>query len=313
MEIVVSLIAIAILFYILGKSADLVVINTRNIGERFGIKIFFLGLMLGFLTSLPEFSIGINALAKNIVNISFGNLIGGIFVLLGFVLGLGLVLNRKIATDGRLSTILPGVFLLLLPILLGADGAISTLDGVVLILGYLFVIYHAYKQEKQRAQQKHQITTTKKELIKTFFFLIIGLASVIVVSNLIINISLSLLERWNISKLLVGVLFFSVGTNLPEIIVTIRSWRQHTKELSLSNIYGSALANTFIIGLLSSINPITITINGSYLVVAVFMLFLLGAFAYFYESGRELTKREGIILFSLYFVFIIIESFFFLK
>lgn len=311
MESIGILLIIAGLFYLLGKAADLIVVSARKIGERFGIKIFFLGLIIGFLTSLPEFSIGINALIDGVTDISFGNLIGGIFVLFGLVLGLSLILNRKIRTDGRLATILPIVAYLFVPLLMGLDGMISTIDGTVIMFLYFFVISHAYVTGRH-VENKIRITITRKEIIRMFFSLIAGIALIVVISNLIVTLSLSLLEKFNISTLLMGLLFFSIGTNLPEIIVTIRSWKKNVEELSLSNIFGSALANVFIIGLFSFMSPIEIATNGFYFVTIVCMAAILGFFAYFYETEKEITRREGIILFGIYIAFVIVQSTFFL-
>lgn len=311
MESIGIIISIIVLFYILGKSADIVVTSVRKIGEKFGIKIFFLGLILGFLTSLPEFSIGVNALIKDTADISFGNLIGGMFVLFGFVLGLSLVLNRQIRTDGKLSTILPIITYLLIPLLLGLDGVISMLDGVILILLYFFIIYHAYVSGRH-IEKDNRITITKKEAVIIFFSLIAGIAFIIVVSNLIISLSLTILDKFNVSKLLIGILFFSIGTNLPEIIVTVRSWKRDVRELSLSNVFGSALANVLIIGLFSFMSPIAVAINGFYFVTILCMVAILALFAYFYETGKELTEREGIALLGIYLSFVIIQFVFFL-
>lgn len=311
MESIGILLAIAGLFYLLGKAADLVVVSVRKIGERFGIKVFFLGLIIGFLTSLPEFSIGINALIDDIADISFGNLIGGIFVLFGLVLGLSLILNRRIKTDGKLSTVLPIVAYPFIPLLMGLDGTISMLDGAVIVLLYFFIIYHAYVMGRH-IENKMRITLTRKEIMRVFFSLVAGIAFIIIISHLIVTLSLSLLARFNVSTLLTGLLFFSIGTNLPEIIVTIRSWKRNVEELSLSNIFGSALANILIIGLFAFMSPISVAANGFYFVTIVCMAAALGFFAYFYETGREITQREGIALFGVYITFVIIQSAFFL-
>ena len=311
MELFGIAVAIMLLFYVLGKSADLVVVSVRKIGERFGIKVFFLGLIVGFLTSLPEFSIGVNALIYKTADISFGNLIGGIFVLFGLVLGLSLILNRKIHTDGKLSTILPIVVYLVIPLLLGLDGSISLLDGIVLILLYFFIVYHAYAKGRH-VENNIRISVSKKDALITFFSLVAGIVFIIVVSHFIVELSLILLGHFNVSKMIIGLLFFSIGTNLPEIIVTIRSWKRNVEDLSLSNILGSGLANALIIGLFSLMSPIAISVNGFYFVTTISMAAVLGIFAFFYETEKELTRREGIILMGVYAIFVSIQAIFFL-
>ena len=79
--------ALVILFYLLGKSADLMVLNVRRLGEALGVKIFAFGIVLGFLTSFPEIAVGVNSLLLDIRSLSLGNLFGGILVTFGLILG----------------------------------------------------------------------------------------------------------------------------------------------------------------------------------------------------------------------------------
>jgi len=120
------------------------------------------------------------------------------------------------------------------------------LEGLFAVsLLYFFIVYHAYAKG-HHIEREVRVSVTKKDMMKMFFSLVAGIAFIIVISHLIIELSLVLLERFNVSKMLIGLLFFSIGTNLPEIIVTIRSWKRNVEELSLSNILGSALANILI-------------------------------------------------------------------
>ncbi len=311
METAGMIIAILALFYLLGKSADLIVVSVRKIGEKLGIKIFFLGLILGFFTSLPECAVGINALIKDTGDISFGNLIGGIFVLFGLVLGLSLIMNRGIKTDGKLSSVLPIVIYSFSPMVLGLDGFISSIDGAILMFLYFLVIYHAFITGKH-TEKNTTPTIGKKDILKMVASLTGGVIFVIIISDIIIRLTFILIAELAIPTLLVGVVFFAIGTNLPEIIVTVRSWKRRVKDLSMSNIIGSALANILIIGSFAFLKPIAITVNGFYIITMIFMVLMLGSFAYFYESGREITAKEGTVLIGTYILFVATELFIFL-
>lgn len=302
--IIVGLIA---LFYVLGKAADVVIVNVRQIAERLGIHIFFLGLILGFFTSLPELSIGVNALITDTSTISLGNLLGGVIVLFGLVLGGSLILNRRIKTDGKVGSIVPMLAFMFLPIILGLDGKLSLLEGLLIILAYGFLMYHLYRTHKERDVEK-RITISRAEFLKKILFVAGGTVFVILVSDLVIQLTLMLLTRFNIPQFITGLLFFSIGTNLPEITVTLRSWKRHIKELSISNLIGSALANTLIVGVFAFIRPFEIPRTSSFIVTGVFMLLIFVAFARFYRTERELTKYEGMALVALYLFFVIIQA-----
>lgn len=292
-----------ILFYLLGKAADLVVGQVREIAKKLGIKIFFLGLLLGVFTTLPELTIGVNALINNVQEISLGNLLGGIMVLFGFILGVSLILNRKIKTDGQIKNFLPVLIYLFAPMLFGLDGKIGFIDGIILTLSYFLLLYYLYLLHKN-SNPLHLELARNGRVLKNLFFVLFGLIVVVTLSNLIIRCTTILLTNFKIPGFLVGLILFSIGTNLPEIIVTIKSWLKNIKELSISNLIGSAMANILIIGIFSSIKIFSIEINLDYYILMFFLALILFCLLIFYKSKNELSRNEGIVLLLIYLLFL---------
>src|SRR3989338_1989775 len=109
------IIALILLFYLLGRAADLTIHHIRLVAERLGIKIFFLGVLLGLFTSLPEIAISINSAIDDVMPIAVGNLLGGIVVLFSLILGLSALLNRKIVATEKIFCFF---FILFLPAVL---------------------------------------------------------------------------------------------------------------------------------------------------------------------------------------------------
>ena len=306
MENILVIPAIVALFYLLGKSADVVVINVKKIADKLGIRVFFLGLILGFLTSLPELLVGINSMIGNVSEISVGNLFGGIVVIFGLILGASAVVNRKIKTDGHPLHILPMLAFILFTIFLGADGIFTQFEGFVCVIAYFVLIFVLYNGRKKDV--KRNIYIPRKELVKNFFLMAGGIILVILFSNLIIKLTLFVLKEVSVSPFVIGLIFFSLGTNLPEIVVAIRSWKRHIQELSISNLMGSAIANGLIVGILSSIKPIFVEINFSYVNTAIFISIIFGLFLYFYKTNKALTRNEGFVFLCLYALFIITQT-----
>jgi len=304
-----TILALIALFYLLGKAADAVVVNVRNIGERLGVNIFFLGLILGFLTSLPELSVGINAISEGVPRISLGNLFGGILVLFGLILGVSVVINRKIKTDGDIQGVFQLLLFIVFPFLLGLDGSISWIEGIGIIVAYFLLLAHLYRKNNH-LEKTERITVHKRDLLKNVFFVIAGIVFVIVISNIIIRMTLSLLESFGIPPFITGLLFFSIGTNLPEIIVTIRSWKRHIKELSVSNLLGSGIANAMIVGILAVMKTLPVELDLSYLMTIGVTLFLMWFFLKFYKTGNAFVRREGVALIGIYGFFVLTQILF---
>ena len=130
---------------------------TRNIGplaRSLGVKeLVITALGISVLSSLPELTLSLFALAKGDAAISLGNIIGSNFVTLTFVTAIcALVrpINIHEEVQARESSwmILSSSFVLLLAM----DGRLSRSEGVLLILLYLPYVLSVLKTAREEAQ-----------------------------------------------------------------------------------------------------------------------------------------------------------------
>lgn len=133
---------------------------------------------------------------------------------------------------------------------------------------------------------------------------IVGIIGVLVASHWIVGITLDLLNYIQVSQLVIGLVVFSIGTNLPEISIAITSWRKKSSELSLSHLLSSSFTNVLVLGVLALLRPIIFDTNSAFWIVAIFLGVILTLFAYFYHSGKKMDRREGLILLIAYVLFV---------
>ena len=210
-----TIVILAFLFFILGKAADKIIFNIRIIAEKLGIPVLFLGIILGLLTSLPETAIGINAIINNVSGIAVGNLLGGVVVILCLILGINLVLNKKVSTSGEFIYLLPIFAFLFTPLFFGLDGTLGYFDGIAIIFVYIGVLFYLYKKDVHFTLGR--ITGARGgKMAKELFYVIVSLVIIIVASNVIVKEASFLLEQMNMSPFFMGLIIFSIGTNLPE-------------------------------------------------------------------------------------------------
>ncbi|MBI4599640.1 sodium:calcium antiporter [Candidatus Uhrbacteria bacterium] len=308
------IIALFFLFYLLGKSADVVVKRVRIISERLGIHVFFMGIILGLFTTLPEITIAVNSLINNIPDISLGNLMGGFIVLLGLILGTSLIASRRVHTDGNLMHFAPMLCYFFLPFLFLTDGEMSRIESFVLVVAYFVVLVHVYRSYKNDITKDKQIVKIRTAtILKDIFIIFFGIVSLALLSTGIIRLTEGFLLEVHVSQFLIGVLLFSVGTNLPEIIVAFRAWQKSMKELTLSNLAGSALADPLVIGIMSFIQPYHLQVNAVYYIFMAFNALLFILVGIFYKTGKVLSRKEGIALLAMYGIFLSAELAFGLK
>ncbi|MBP9732501.1 MAG: hypothetical protein KBD29_03530 [Candidatus Magasanikbacteria bacterium] len=304
MPVYLSILILILLFALLGFSANIVVNGIKKIAHKLSIPIFLLGLVLGLLTSLPELSIAVNAAIRGIEEVSVGNLLGGTVVLLALILGVNLILNRKVKTDGNIMTPLPGFALLLLPLLLGLDGKLGIIDGIILCTSYVGVIIHFYRQNHSIIEKPgFSITLYNRKITKQIALILGGSLIIVVSSNIMIRLTTDILNQYHISGFLVGLMVFSLGTNLPELVVTITSWRKKVKEVAFSHLLGSAIANPLILGGIALLNPISISVDRSFLLILYFFPILFVMLLFFYRSHKTLSRIEGIFLLLMFLTF----------
>jgi len=324
----ISVLAITF-FFILSHGADLLVGNLKALADRAKVHPVLLGIMLGFLTTIPEFMVGINAARQGVLGISLGNIWGGNIVILALILGLSIVLQRQIKTDGRLFVVLPSFIFIIFSLFLGLKGVLHYYDGLLLLVFYLIIVYldflagGHYQSDnltKEAVLESEGIILSKpwfgKRLYnwhQTFkreiFWAFIGLLLVFISSYVIMEIADIFLEIFTLPPFLVGLLIFSIGTNLPEITVMIRSLKAKSGDISFGHLVGSSVSNILVLGLLTFITTIDISVSSRYYILMIFMTLILSAIALFYVTKRRFDRWEGLVLLSLYVCFVVYELF----
>lgn len=293
------------LFYILSFSADIIISKIKQIADKFNIGVGSLGMLLGAFTTLPELFVGFNSVASGAPELYFGNLMGGIIVIFCLILGFSLLLNRKINTDGKYLSILPISVALLLPISLGFfNKGLNAIDGLIFLAIYLVFLYknsleHIYSN-------RHNIQSEENvKLSKNIFWIFFGVVLLLVSSHYIVKIIMEILDFYNVSALLIGTLVFSLGTNLPDITMALRSWAKHTPELSLNHLMGAAISYLMVLGVMLMLSPISFVVDASYKFLFLVLIFTLYSVSVFYKSDASFTKKEGYRLLAIYLIFVL--------
>ena len=306
MDIAFNAVALLFLFVVLGGSAGLVVRNIKYVASALHIKLFAFGIVLGLITTLPELSVGINATIDGVAALSVGNLLSGIIVIFGLILGTSLLIDRRIRSGGRLAILIPEVLVMFSPVLFGLDGRYGLWDGLAMTGLYIVLIFYLYRANHSFGFSRPQILHTKK-IATALLFSILGIVFILLSSHWIVEVTIGLLDKTHINKLVIGALVFAIGTNLPEITIAITSWRKRASGLSLSHLISSAFTNVLVLGVLTIMRPITFTVGPAFWTIAVFLAAILFLFVLFYASGKKMDRREGLILVVIYVAFLIVN------
>lgn len=140
--------------------------------------------------------------------------------------------------------------------------------------------------------------------------LILGLLLILAGANYLVDGSSSIARKYGISEFVVGLTIVGFGTSAPEMVVSFISAIQGNSDISVGNIIGSNIANTFLIlGVVALVAPIALTKTNirrdiPICLLASVMLFIFGSDTIFLGSTSDTLSRidGGIFLlcFSLF-------------
>ena len=271
-------------------------------------------ILMAFATSLPELFVGISSAVHRIPQLSLGDIFGANILNLTLTIGLVILLfgplqiERKTTKHNSILMAIVG----LLPLLLLLDGNLSRIDGVILIMVFIFYIVWLFARKeffskiykKTEDQKKDNFFAFLKNL--AYFLFLVGL--LLLAAQGIIRSASFFAEFIGIPLGLVGILLVGVGTAFPEIYFSIQAGKAGQSGMILGNLMGTIVVNsTLILGLVALIYPIKIDDFSPYSLARIFLLISVLFFLFLSRTESKISKKEGFILILIYLLFLFFE------
>ncbi len=308
MNFVIFVIAMASLIW----GADILVLESEKIAKRFGISEFIIGATLIALgTSLPEMAASIAASANNKPDIAIANVIGSNILNITLVLGTIFVITKSIKPDrdffAKDSTwaIVP-VFVLILMIF---DGEISRFDATLLLL--LMGAYVMFLLREARGIISDQLEDIDDALeennefswVKTVPFITLGLLMIIIGADFTVDSASAIAKDFGVSEWIVGIIMVSLGTSLPELVVSISASLKGKVDMAIGNIIGSNMANTTIVLSAAALtHPLKFEVSAYIFDITTMLIATL--MLVFITANKLYSKPAGISLFIVLGLFL---------
>lgn len=297
-------------FLFIWLGAGLIIKNVSKFSHLLRVSAFSLSFfLLGFLTTLPELTVGLNAIFDKKPEVFVGNLIGGVIVLFSLIIPLLAFINGKIILNHDLENknLLIVLFYLLLPLAFVADQKLELLEGIFLIVYYLLIFYLLEKRQTLWEKITNEFINHQKPFLIDIFKIFLGVIIVIFASHFIAKKTIFFANFFHVSPFFVALIILSIGTNLPELSFVIRSIKEKKESIAFGDYLGSAAANIFVLGLLTVVNGESVYIPDHFYQYAIFILLSLILFYLFIKSEKKLTAKEGLILLFIYLIYLILK------
>lgn len=319
-------------FAILLKCADWFVDGACSLAKKMGLSEIMIGLtVVAFGTSAPELVVNLAASIKgDAAGITFGNIVGSNISNILLILGICAVIRPIRTAINTAWKEIPFAILSCLVLLVLANdmfvqrfvnfnqitNGLSKHDGIIL-LGF-FVIFLIYvmtiaKKSGIEAVGQHEETVKPISWTKTWIYLVIGLAGMVIGGKLIVDNAVELAHRFGVSDKLIGLTIVAIGTSLPELATSAVAVYKGKDSIAMGNIVGSNIFNVFfILGISLCIQPIpfadmttnAVNVLGMFsanvdlfvVLGASFMLFL----TMFTGQKKVVDRWEGVLLLVAY-------------
>ncbi len=310
MEMFLKIILYVLSFIVLWYASDLIISSVDKMSKSIKMSRFALSFfILGMLTSMPEIGVGITSIIENDPQIFVGNLLGGVVVIFLFIIPILAIFGNGINLTNRMD---PGALFMSLiicvaPSFLVADRRVGIFEAILMILLYLITFYIVQRKQNLVESFESAVKKNGKHNLVSFLRILIGLVLIFFVSDFIVERTMEFSEILKISPFVISVVVLSIGTNLPELFIAVRSLKSNNKDIAFGDYIGSATANTLIFGVMVMINGGAIIIPNHFIQRFIFIFIGLILFYFFARSKNRLSRKEAVILLLLYLCFIGVE------
>jgi cation:H+ antiporter len=277
----------------------------ETIGLALGMSAFATGVIIVSIgTSLPELVASVLSVRAGASEIVAGNILGASVSNLFFVLGTATLFARKAIHMGDQYIAIDLNFLVgtaFLVALTCRDGRFTLPEGILALCAYGVYVYYLLREgnaDSEGAAPKRRASLRPQE------FAILGAAGlgIYVGGNYTILALERLSDLLHISKAIASVTILSVGTTLPEVVISAVAARQGKGDVAIGNILGSCIFNGLAVSGIASFFG-TITIPPA--VLALPLPVYGGAILLFYllAQDKKFSRWEGLLFLILYVLF----------
>ena len=308
MNIIFIVFGIIMVLWGAGKLTD----GATSLAARMNIPPIVIGLtVVAMGTSMPEFFISFISALKGTTDLAVGNVVGSNIFNTMLIVGTAALVAPMTILRSTVKKDIPFTVLasaMLIPMTL--DGDISRLDAALLFLVFIAFMVYTVRSAKNGTAEGDKAEAKQMPVWKAISFFVLGLACLIVGSNLFVDGATAVASLLGVSEAVIGLTIVAGGTSLPELATSVVAARKGQSAIAMGNVIGSNVMNILmILGVTGLIHPMTIQgitwLDLSVMLVSVLLLWLFSFTKY------TVARWEGavlVILFLAYMTWLVIQA-----
>ncbi len=306
-----TLFIIGLVILIIG--AELLVRGASRLAVGFGISPLVVGLtVVAFGTSSPELAVSVGSAFSGQADIALGNVIGSNIFNVLFILGISALIGTLVVAQQLIRLDVPLLIgVSLLPLLLGLDGKIGRLDGLLLVAGIAayttFAIRQSRKetgaiQDEYRAEFGGGGRMSGRQALHNIGLIIAGLVLLVLGARWLVDGAVSVARALGLSELIIGLTIIAAGTSLPEVATSVIASLRGERDIAVGNVVGSNLFNILaVLGLAAAVAPNGVNVPAVALRFDIpFMIAVAVACLPIFFTGYRIARWEGALFLAYY-------------
>jgi cation:H+ antiporter len=240
------------------KSSDWFIGAAEKVGLAWGMPPFIIGVVVvGAGTSLPELVSSVIAAIGGNSEIVIGNVLGSNITNIFLILGLAGFLGSESRIHYDLMKVDLPVFLMaaFLVAFMINDAQFSRGEAVICLMGLCVYLLNSLRGQ----DAKHIAAPGYAAGSRAWIMLMISPIFIFIGAQYTVKAVIELSAMLKIGAELIALSAVSLGTSLPEVLVTVTAARQGKPEIAIGNIIGSNIFNCFaVLGIPGLIVPLHI-------------------------------------------------------
>ena len=302
--------------------AEVMVRAGGTLAARLGISPIVIGLtVVSIGTSMPELTVGVVSAAQGNGALAVGNIAGTNIVNLLLVLGLSALLLPLAIEIRTLRLELPVMAMAALLLwALAADGLLSRLDGLILLVGaiiYTVVLIRMARHESREVTTEfaaayaadgaaRAVSVNGRRTMLHVGMMLGGIAVVVLGAEWLVDAAVGMARGFGVSDAFIGLTVVAIGTSAPELVTTIVSTLRNERDIAIGNLLGSSIYNILLVLGITCLVPahgLALPPSLVRIDIPIMVAVVLGCIPIFI-SGRRVRRVEGAAMIVAYLCFL---------
>jgi cation:H+ antiporter len=271
--------------------------------------------VVAFGTSSPELAVSVMSAFKGQADLAIGNVVGSNIFNVLVILGLSAVIVPLVVAQQLVRFDVPlmiGASVLVM--VLGMDGKIGRLDGLLLFSGVVSYTVFLIRQSRREnsaavmAEYENEITRHPQSgWWKNIALLVGGLAGLVVGSKWLVDSAVAIAQAFGVSELVIGLTIVAAGTSMPEVATSVVAAIRGERDIAVGNAVGSNIFNLLcVLGLSSMVSPSGMEVSSAALRfdIPVMIAVAVACLPVFF-SGYCISRLNGFMFIAFYAAYLI--------